>query len=492
MASSNEKAQDSHEVDQIEIASSTPYLDRNEERRLCRKIDLVIMPTVCLLFLACVIDRANIGNARIAGFEKDLGMAGTDYNATLSLFFVSYIVFEIPCNILCKIIGPGWFLPAMTVMFGICSICNGLVTTKAQAMGVRFILGLFEAGMLPGIAYYLSRWYRRDELSFRLACYIVMSPLAGATGALLASAILTLDNFAGFRTWRMIFIIEGIATTGIGLIAFLTLTDSPSSARWLTQSQKELAEARLRSERVGQTKVLDKIDKTKLRRGILNPITLTTSVVFFLGSITAQGFSVFAPTVVRSIFSDRTVVQQQLLTAPPYFFGVVCTFLVGFVSWKTDRRQIILVLSTPTAIIGYIIFLATDNQIARYAATYIIASLIFLCGALCNGQISANVVSDTARSSAIGWNVMIGNIGGLVSTWSFLSWDGPNFPIGNGLNLASNVCFLIITVGALFWMKKDNKRRDMEQETGEAQLEAMTEQEIEDLDWKHPSFRWKV
>uniref|UniRef100_A0A8H7NJ13 Major facilitator superfamily (MFS) profile domain-containing protein n=1 Tax=Bionectria ochroleuca TaxID=29856 RepID=A0A8H7NJ13_BIOOC len=476
MASSSEKAQDAQEVDQIEIASSTPYLDRNEERRLCRKIDLVIMPTVCLLFLACVIDRANIGNARIAGFEKDLGMAGTDYNATLSLFFVSYIVFEIPCNILCKIIGPWLVSPR----------------DDCHAMGVRFILGLFEAGMLPGIAYYLSRWYRRDELSFRLACYIVMSPLAGATGALLASAILTLDNFAGLHTWRMIFVIEGIATTGIGLIAFLTLTDSPSSARWLTQSQKELAEARLRSERVGQTKVLDKIDKTKLRRGILNPITLTTSVVFFLGSITAQGFSVFAPTVVRSIFSDRTVVQQQLLTAPPYFFGVVCTFLVGFVSWKTDRRQIILVLSTPTAIIGYIIFLATDNQIARYAATYIIASLIFLCGAICNGQISANVVSDTARSSAIGWNVMIGNIGGLVSTWSFLSWDGPNFPIGNGLNLASNVCFLIITVGTLFWMKKDNKRRDMEQEAGEARLEGMTEQDIEDLDWKHPSFRWKV
>jgi sugar phosphate permease len=428
----------------------------------------------------------------LAGFEEDLGMKGLDYNITLSMFYISYIVFEIPSNIVCKLVGPGWFLPLMTVLFGICSVGNGVVTTKEQAMGVRFLLGVVEAGMLPGIAYYLSRWYRRSELSFRLSCYLVMSPLAGATGALLASAILTLDHFASFHRWRMIFAIEGIATIAVGVLGFFTLTDSPTSARWLTAAQKELAEERLRSERVGQSQVLDKMDKVKLRRGIINPVTLSTSAAWFFASITAQGFSIFAPTIVRSIFKEKTVVQQQLLTAPPYFFGAICTLLVGVLSWKLDKRQIIIILSTPTAIVGYIMFLATSNFMVRYAATYIVASLIFISGAIPNAQVSANVVSDTARSSAIGWNVMLSNMGGLVSTWTFLSSDAPDFHIGNGINLGANVAVLLISLATLWWMKRDNRKRDREEEEALAQLGAMTQKEIEDLDWQHPSFRWRV
>jgi MFS family permease len=125
-----------------------------------------------------------------------------DYSTVLSAFYVSYIIFEIPCNILCKRIGPGWFIPATTLMFGICSICTAFVQNMAAASGVRFLLGIFEAGMLPGIAYYLSRWYRRRELAFRLSLYIVSAPLAGAFGGLLASAILTLDHFGSLHAWR--------------------------------------------------------------------------------------------------------------------------------------------------------------------------------------------------------------------------------------------------------------------------------------------------
>lgn len=114
----------------------------------------------------------------------------------------------------------------------------------------RSVLGIFEAGMLPGIAYYLSRWYRRSELALRLSMYIVMAPLAGAFGGLLASAILTLDHVGSLTSWRMIFAIEGIITIGLALIAFFTLTDRPATAKWLTQDEKDLAIARVKSERV--------------------------------------------------------------------------------------------------------------------------------------------------------------------------------------------------------------------------------------------------
>lgn len=104
--------------------------------------------------VAIVTDIAMLqGNAKIAGLEADLGMSGLDYNTLVSIFYVSYIIFEIPSNLACKWIGPGWFLPLVTLLFGVTSLGTAFVTTMPQAAAVRFLLGLFEAGMMPGIAY---------------------------------------------------------------------------------------------------------------------------------------------------------------------------------------------------------------------------------------------------------------------------------------------------------------------------------------------------
>ncbi|EAW09058.1 putative MFS transporter [Aspergillus clavatus NRRL 1] len=464
--------------------------DRAAERRLRLKIDLYIVPTVALLYLFCFIDRANIGNAKLAGFEKDLGLKGNDYNALLSIFYISYILFEIPSNIACKWIGPGWFLPVMTLGFGISSLGTAFVHDIRAASGVRFVLGIFEAGMLPGIAYYLSRWYRRSELAFRLSLYIVMAPLAGAFGGLLASAILKLDHFGGLRTWRMIFAIEGIVTIGLAVISFFTLTDRPETARWLTQEEKDLAVARVKSERVGTTEVLDKIDKAKTLRGILSPVTLVTSFIFLLNNITVQGLAFFAPTIVRTIYPHDSVVSQQLHTVPPYVVGAFFTVLFPFLSWRYDNRVVFFVVGAPFMMIGYIMFLASTNPMVRYGATFLIASGAFAFGALCSAHVSNNVISDTARSSAIGTAVMFGNVGGLISTWSFLPFDAPNYHIGNGLNLATAATTMI--TGALLWawMVWDNKKRD--KVNVDQALAGLSQRQIQDLDWRNPAFRWRV
>ncbi|PHH92085.1 hypothetical protein CDD83_9021 [Cordyceps sp. RAO-2017] len=464
--------------------------DAAAERRLRFKIDLCIIPTVSILYLFCFIDRANLGNAKIAGLDKDLGLKGYDYNSVISVFYISYILFEIPCNILCKWMGPGWFLPLTAVLFGLTSLGTAFVRSLPQAMGVRFLLGVFEAGMMPGIAYYLSRWYRRAELAFRLSLYIVMAPLAGAFGGLLASAILSLEHFGGLRTWRMIFAIEGIITVGLGLVSLLTLTDRPATARWLTAREKDLAIARVKSERIGATALLDKIDRTKLLRGILCPVTLGTSFIFLLNNVTVQGLAFFAPTIVKTIYADETLVKQQLYTVPPYAVGAFFTLLFPLLSWRTDRRQIFIILSTPLVIVGYCMFLGSHNPSVRYAAAFLVASSTFTMGPLTNAQVSANVVSDTARSAAIGTNIMMGNIGGLISGWSFLPWDAPDYRIGNGLNLATASTILIVSILIMCWLHRDNERR--RRHDADTQLQGLTPDQIEDLDWKHPAFQWKT
>ncbi|KAI1078785.1 putative MFS transporter [Whalleya microplaca] len=468
---------------------SIVQFDRAAERRLRNKIDWMVVPTVSLLYLFCFIDRANIGNARLAGLEKDLGMSGNDYNVLLSVFYISYIVCEIPANLICKWVGPGWFIPASSLGFGIASLCTAFVQDLPAGCGVRFVLGIFEAGMMPGIAYYLSRWYRRSELAFRLSLYVVMAPLAGAFGGLLASGILSLPGIGSLHQWRMIFIVEGIITIGLSLIAFVTLTDRPETARWLTEEEKTLAIARVKSERISQSTVLDAVSRKKIYRAITNPAVLATAVTFLFNNITVQGLAFFAPTIVATIYPTSTTIRKQLYTVPPYVVGAAFEIFLPLLSWRFDKRQIFIMLTAPFTMMGYIMFLASTDAHVRYAATFFTAISCFALGALTNAQASAQVVSDSARSVSIATNVMFGNVGGLISTWSYLERDAPNYHIGNGLNLAASSMILVVSTLTLFWMLADNKKRE-KRDVGK-ELEGLSSAEIESLEWKHPGWRWK-
>lgn len=316
-----------------------------------------------------------------------------------------------------------------------------------------------------------------------------MAPLAGAFGGLLASGILKLDHFGSLRTWRMIFAIEGIATIAVALIAFLTLTDRPETARWLSQEEKDLAIARVKSERVATTEVLDKIDLQKTLRGIFSPVTIVTAFIFLLNNVTVQGLSLFAPTVVQTIYPGASVISQQLHTVPPYVVGAFFTVLFPYLSWRFDRRLMFFVISAPLMMVGYIMFLASEDSMVRYGATFIIASGAFAFGALCTANSSANVVSDTARSSAIGTTVMLGNIGGLISTWSFLPFDAPDYHIGNGLNLATSTTILLLSIALWIYMSWDNRKRDRVDVN--AALAGLSQKQIQDLDWRNGAFRWR-
>jgi sugar phosphate permease len=344
-----------------------------------------------------------------------------------------------------------------------------------------------------------------------------MAPLAGAFGGLLASGILNVRGFGGIPdgSWRLIFIIEGIITISIGFVSVFLLTDRPETARWLSQEEKDLAVARVKSERIAVTQTLDAPDTKKLWSGLSNPVTLITGLIFLLETVTVQGLAFFAPTIIKSIYPHATVTQQQLYTVPPYAAGAVCMVIVCLLSRRADKRHIFLILCAPPVMIGYIMFLASKDATTRYAALFIIASTAFTPGALTYAQVSANVVSDSARSMSVATNMLFANFGSLIATvrnflfiplltktvnttfllicvlkkWSFVASDAPDYHIGNGLNFATSSAWLLAAVALHFWMGWDNKKKDTRDV--EAELGSLSQKQIEDLDWKHPAFRWK-
>ncbi|KAJ3497241.1 hypothetical protein NLG97_g2054 [Lecanicillium saksenae] len=475
-----------NDIDGLQPGSaSTAVVD---EARMRLKMDLFLIPLVSLIYLLAFIDRSNIGNAAIAGLLKDLDMHGFDLNVSLSIFFISYILFEIPANLLCKWIGPGWFLPTAILGFGVLTICTGLVQSFSALCGVRFVLGIFEAGIMPALVYFLSRWYTHSELTFRVSLFIISASLAGAFGGLLASAILSIPHLGSLHSWRLIFVIEGLASCVLGIICFFALPDRPETAVWLSPEEKQLAKSRLDAERYATRESDAKFSWAKVRLGIFNPVVLTTTVIFLLNSITVYGVSFFLPTIVKTIFPDKSVRVQQLLTVPPYFVGAIACAATSFWSWKSQRRGIFMIFCAPLTVVGYIMFLATTNQHVRYGATFLPFLGIFTYGALTNSHVAANVASDTARTAAIAVNVMGCNIGGLVSAWAYVPSDSPNYRIGNGLNLAAQAAMIFIATALYFWIEQDNKRRDRRQAAEQVDPEL---EDIETLDWKHPDFRWR-
>ncbi|KDE06483.1 hypothetical protein MVLG_03137 [Microbotryum lychnidis-dioicae p1A1 Lamole] len=491
--------QERHQIEEVALAGhaatdihghSLVVIDEKAEAALRWKIDIRILPTIALLYMFCFIDRANIGNARLAGLEKDLNLTGQyDYNILLTAFYVAYVVFEIPCNYICKIVGPGKFIPVLSFCFGLFSFAMAFVKTFSAGIAVRFILGVAEAGVFPGMAFYLSRWYRKDELGFRLALYIVCAPLAGAFGGLLASGLLKAPSFGMIHTWRMIFFAEGIVTMGIAALSYPLLTDRPETAKWLSAEEKALCAARTKSENVGSVVVVDAVKSKVYMSGMFNANSLVIALIFLLDNITVQGLGFFLPSIVKTIFPRKSTIELQLRTTPPYIVGAVISLLLPYLSWKTGRRALWMAVSAPLMIIGYAMFVASTSPHVRYAACFLIASGAFSFGSFCNTWAAINTTSDTARGGAIAITVFGGNLGGLVATWSYLSQYAPDQIPGNSLNLATSSAILLLTLGLWAWQKRENTRRD--EGRMDHVLEGKSDDEIAMLGQHHPGFRYR-
>jgi MFS family permease len=190
----------------------------------------------------------NISSALTMSLPKDLGMTGQQPNIALTIFFVPYILFEIPSNIMMKRLNPHIWLSICIFSFGIVVLAQGFVKSYGGLLATRFFLGLTEAGIFPGSFYLISFWYKHEEAQKRFTIYISSVILASAFGGLLASGIANMEGVRGLANWRWIFILEGIASIFVGFMSFFLVTDFPQEATWLTEEEKKFVIARTKAD----------------------------------------------------------------------------------------------------------------------------------------------------------------------------------------------------------------------------------------------------
>ncbi|KAF5632340.1 tartrate transporter [Fusarium sp. NRRL 25303] len=398
------------------------------EKALLRKLDLKLLPAVGILYLLSFLDRSNVGNARIEGMIDDLHMSGNEYLTGLTLYFIGYVLFEIPCNIILKRTTPRLWLPTLTVAWGIVATLLGIVQNKTGFFIARFFLGVTESGLFPGVVYYFSMWYKRRERQYRISLFFSAASLAGAFGGILAYGIGKMAGVVWDNGWRWIFILEGIATVVVAVAAYWFIENYPDTSKFLTKSERSFIHERLHA------------DSDAIRE---------------------EKFSWAAPTIIKDLGYKAAV--AQLLTIPPYAVAFITTLSVAIASEKLAKRAVFIAGSAGVAAIGYIILLANTNPTAKpgvsYVGTFFAAAGIYPATALVLSWPAINVSGQTKRAIANAMQISIGNLGAVMGTQLYRSGDGPRFVVGHSMALGYLVANIVV-VSILGWrLKKQNDAR---------------------------------
>ncbi|KAF4759656.1 hypothetical protein HAV15_008057 [Penicillium sp. str.  len=316
--------------------SRSMVVDLDAEKKLVRKIDLYLMPSIFILYLFSYMDRSNIGLAKIAGMEEDLHLASNQYYTAVIVWIIGYTISAVPSNMILSRTRPSVFLPTITFAWGSVAALIGAVRNQGQLIALRFLLGVFEAGFSPAVIFLISTWYRKNELSKRFLIFLTAGILSGAFGGVISGAITsTLDGAHGIRGWRWLFIVEGVATAGVSLIVHWTLLDYPHSSRGLSPEERKLAQQGLIEDGIADQGD-SKPPNTSIFVFLIKVLSNWRTWVLIPGYMTLVGagaISYFYPTLVNDM--GYTSTTAQYMTAPLYIASLAAAIPI---CWFADRK----------------------------------------------------------------------------------------------------------------------------------------------------------
>ncbi|OJD31075.1 mfs transporter [Diplodia corticola] len=456
------------------------------DRKLLWKLDLKLIPWLSFLYLISFLDRTNIGNAKIDGLQDDLGMTNGQYNASLSIFFVSYSLAEPLTNVLLKRMRPSVFLPAIMFMWGICMMTMGLVHNFAGLATARFFLGLTEAGLFPGINYLLSCWYKRSEFGVRAAIFFSAAALAGSFGGLLAAAIAQMGGVGGKPGWAWIFILEGLATILVGGISFWMVHDFPDDAKFLSPDDRARVIRRLKADKQSSAEH-EEFKMEYFWASVKDWKTYAFAIIYMGCDGALYAFSLFLPTIINELGYASTT--ANLLSVPPYAAAAILTVAVGWLADRTRLRGYCNIAISFLGIIGFGMLLGSTSPAVKYAGTFLGAAGIYPCVSNTISWASNNVEGVYKRGVTLGFVIGWGNLNGVVSSNIYRQQDRPRYLVGHGVVLAYLVAFLLL--GSVFThlaLRRENARR--RRGDRDVWIEGKGEKEIELLGDMRPDFTY--
>jgi ACS family tartrate transporter-like MFS transporter len=307
-------------------------MDREQARQAAiAKAARRLLPFLCLCYVINFLDRVNVGFAALH-MNEDLGFSPSVYGAGAGIFFVGYILFEIPSNLALQRFGARIWIARIMISWGLIACAMALVDSESSFYVMRFLLGVAEAGFFPGIILYLTYWFPAAERARIVSLFMAAVPLATVIGGPVSGALLELHGLGGLKGWHWLFIIEGLPAILLGLIALRFLDDRPEDARWLCPAERRALADTLAAE----AKATRETGYARLGQALTRPRVLTLGLVYFCIVTGLYGIGFWMPQVIQTFGFDP--LKIGFLTAIPYLFAAIAMVLWGARSDRTNER----------------------------------------------------------------------------------------------------------------------------------------------------------
>ncbi|TRM69109.1 major facilitator superfamily domain-containing protein [Schizophyllum amplum] len=431
-----------YEAPVVALPAKTSVL-RTSHRRLMLRIDCRILPLFGCLYAFCLIDRINMGSARTAGMGEDLGLdRGARYSIATCLYFVPYILFQIPGNLLVRRFGVRVWLSSITIGWGAVQIGMGFVTSWGYLTLCRVLLGALEAAFFPGLVLVISTWYTRYEVQTRLAIFYLSSLAVAGFSQILAYALNLLDGRGGVRGWQWIFIVEGAVTLALGALSFWLLPEFPDRNTFLAPEETAYVLKRIEDDR-GDA-VPDQLTRGTVLKHLSDWTLWAYGIMFACATIPSYALAYFVSVILHGIGYSKA--QALIMSAFPYLPAIATA--VGFAR-MADRyklRGVFIVAQALLCVTGLALMAFAKLNTVRYFGT-------FLATAGCSGCIpgilsygSNNVVTQSKKNVQTALSVTFGGVGGIIAAMVFREADFPDYVPGLWVTMGAQIV-LIVLVG---------------------------------------------
>ena len=297
------------------------------EARAIRRITWRLIPFLMLLYFVAFLDRINVGFAALT-MNKEIGLTAQMFGLGSGIFFLGYFAFEVPSTVILHKVGARFWIGRVMITWGLVSVAMAFTRGPVSFYGLRFLLGLAEAGFFPGIILYLSYWFPSRHRSAVTAMFMAAAPLAGMIGSPVSGALMEMNGRLGLHGWQWLFLVEGLPAFVLGVVTFYFLTDRPADAAWLEADEREWLTREIAAEQAA----IRGPGSHSMWRGLADWKVLALSLAYFGTSAGLYTIGFWAPLIVKGF--GYPAFEIGLMVAIPNLIAVV-----GMVLWSRNSDR---------------------------------------------------------------------------------------------------------------------------------------------------------
>lgn len=386
------------------------------ENAVIGKVTRRLFPFMILLTMVNFIDRTNIGLAALT-MNKDLGIDPTTFGLAAGIFFLGYVLFEVPSNIILHRVGANIWLARIMFTWGLVSMGMAFVNGATGLYVMRFLLGVAEAGFIPGMTLYILLWIPLGQRARITAYWILATPFAGIIGGPLGGLLLQLDGVLGFKGWQWLFIAEGLPAIILAIATYFYLTPTPAKAQWLTEGERQWLQRTLAAEDEkihAQTR-----QKFTIGAALLNWRVLVLGLLYIGMNMGLQGINNWMPTIIKSL-GTLSNLQVSSVTAIPWICGAVAAVLWGRHSDRRNERYVNLAIALIVGAIGFAASAYVGSPLLGIACLSI-AVMGIIAGYTVFWVVPGTFLTGVAAAGGIALVNSMGNIGGFIAPFT-IGW----------------------------------------------------------------------